>query len=77
MSRSGSYRRWVREAKIRRKQRISSRYWYVKCRGVLDKGKIHCSCWMCSAKTNKDGPPISELRRNKEIIAEELFVNED
>lgn len=35
--------------------------------GKLVKGKIHCSCPMCSVKTHKDGPRISELRRLKEF----------
>ena len=26
-------------------------YWYVDHRGKLNKGKIHCSCGMCSTKT--------------------------
>lgn len=30
-------------------------YWYVKHRGELNKGKIHCSCGMCSAKTRNKG----------------------
>lgn len=30
-------------------------YWYVKARGQLSKGKIHCSCPMCSAKTKNKG----------------------
>ena len=38
-------------------------YWYVDCRGKLDKGKIHCSCGMCSAKTRNKGK-----RRNKYSI---------
>lgn len=35
-------------------------YWIVDCRGKLNKGKIHCSCGMCMAKTRNKGK-----RRNK------------
>ena len=27
------------------------------------KGKIHCSCWLCSAKTRKHGPTITDIRK--------------
>ena len=30
-------------------------YWIVKARGQLNKGKIHCSCGMCMAKTRNKG----------------------
>ena len=30
-------------------------YWVVNHRGKLNKGKIHCSCSMCSAKTRNKG----------------------
>lgn len=33
-------------------------YWYVNHRGKLNKGKIHCSCSMCSYH----GPSQSEIR---------------
>ena len=35
-----------------------SPHWYVNHRGKLDKGKIHCSCAMCSAKTRNKGSRI-------------------
>lgn len=35
-------------------------YWIVNHRGKLSKGKIHCSCGMCMAKTRNKGK-----RRNK------------
>lgn len=60
-----AYRRDVRARKISRKRRISQNYWYVEHIGMLDKGKIHCSCPMCSAKTKVLGPPVSEIRRQK------------
>ena len=30
-------------------------YWYIKHRGMLGKGKIHCSCPICRAKTRNKG----------------------
>ena len=30
-------------------------YWIVSARGQLDKGKIHCSCGICMAKTRNKG----------------------
>lgn len=30
-------------------------YWIVRARGQLNKGKIHCSCGMCMAKTRNKG----------------------
>lgn len=30
-------------------------YWFVKYRGYLSKGKIHCSCGGCSQKTRNKG----------------------
>ena len=63
MDRSRDYYRKVRENAIRRKHKISKGYWHVKHLGVLSKGKIHCSCWMCSTKSKFLGRPISEQRR--------------
>ena len=56
MKRGIAYRREVRNKQITRKKRIlhfQSCYdpFYPKD-GYLDKGKIHCSCWMCQGKTN-------------------------
>ena len=56
MSRGIVYTREKREQHIARKKRIIHQYacidkWY-NCDGKYDKGKIHCSCGMCRAKTN-------------------------
>ena len=48
-------RRDVAQAKAERKARIiheQNDYWGYKYIGELRKGKIHCSCPLCSAKTN-------------------------
>lgn len=62
-NRTRAYYRDVRNKAIARKLRISANYWHVKAPGVLSKGKIHCSCWMCSEKSKYLGRPISEQRR--------------
>ena len=55
MKRDLGYLRRQRAKHIKRKKRISQHYWYVKHDRMLDKGKIHCSCPMCSAKTKNKG----------------------
>ena len=48
-------RRWRNHQKAVRKQNISRHVygfeWY-ECLGKYDKGKVHCSCPYCTAKTN-------------------------
>ncbi|WP_205628759.1 hypothetical protein, partial [Acinetobacter baumannii] len=47
---------------IQRKAKIAKRLgWHVPFKGQLTKGKVHCSCWMCSQKTNKNGFPHSQI----------------
>lgn len=62
-----AYRRDIRDRKIRRKRAISKNYWHVDHLGMLDKGKIHCSCWMCATKSKTLGRPHSELKRAPRI----------
>jgi hypothetical protein len=38
-------------------------YYYVPSRGYLSKGKIHCSCNLCSAKTGKKNYSVNDLRK--------------
>ena len=48
-------RRDTTEAKVKRKMRIVHElndYWFYEHRGQYRKGKIHCSCPLCAAKTN-------------------------
>lgn len=66
MNRPKEYVRFQRYTHIQRKKRIIKEqdgYWHYKHDGVLSKGKIHCSCYMCAAKTSLHGPKISELRK--------------
>lgn len=54
MKRSRQYRRKQRQRVINRKKNIirnQNNYWHYEHEGVLSKGKIHCSCWMCRNKS--------------------------
>ena len=58
MNRDKNYYRKMRAKHIRRKKTIAEKLYgegYYKCDGAYDKGKIHCSCPMCSRKTNNRG----------------------
>jgi len=46
---------------IQRKIKIAKHLgWQSRFPGYFAKGKVHCSCWMCSQKTKKDGLPHSQ-----------------
>ncbi|MBR1385091.1 MAG: hypothetical protein IJ555_14985 [Ruminococcus sp.] len=65
MSRSRAYTRHQRINHIGRKKRIihnQNDYRYYKHEGMLSKGKIHCSCWMCRTKSY-NYPKIQDVRR--------------
>jgi len=49
-NRSRSYYRRVRKKAIERKKRLIDEvlYWDLDVDGKLDKGKIHCSCYICA-----------------------------
>lgn len=56
--RSRAERRKLRYKKIKRKKKIAKEVYgfpYYHEDGKYSKGKIHCSCPMCSAKTNTIG----------------------
>ena len=53
-----AYARKMRWKHIQRKKKIAEKLYghgYYKCDGKYDKGKVHCSCPMCSRKTNNKG----------------------
>ncbi|MFX3660983.1 MAG: hypothetical protein ACE3JN_13085 [Ectobacillus sp.] len=61
-NRNRAYYRHHRRRAIKRKSKIAEHNgWYVPSNGYFAKGKVHCSCWMCSQKTNKDGFPHSQI----------------
>lgn len=61
-NRSRSYYRHHRNRVIQRKTKIAKQIgWHSRSTGYFAKGKIHCSCWMCSNKTKYDGFPHSQI----------------
>ena len=61
-NRSRVYIRHQRNRVIQRKKKIAIQYgWRPKFDGYLARGKIHCSCPMCSIKTKKNGFPHSQV----------------
>ena len=70
MSRTRSWRRFQRNRAIHHKSMILRDYWKLNYPdywtperyGVLSKGKVHCSCWMCRTKSYDD-PRIMDKRR--------------
>ena len=73
MNRTRDYYRKQRAKHINRKKRIIHElidYWGYKHDGVLSKGKIHCSCWMCSGKTKVHGWKPRDLRELEGIKCE-------
>jgi hypothetical protein len=66
-------RRDTTEAKVKRKMKIVhdlNDYWFYPHEGQYRKGKIHCSCPMCAAKTNsrlnKSAGPVYNAPINPE-----------
>lgn len=69
-NRSQDYYRHHRNRVINRKKKIiklANNYWHTEYDGILSKGKIHCSCWMCSNKSKVRGLKISDLRKEAKI----------
>lgn len=65
MNRTKQFNRQQRVKHINRKKRIikeQHNYWNYRFSGELNKGKIHCSCWMCSGKTAVHGYKPRDLR---------------
>ena len=61
--------RYERFRHINRKKRIikdQHNYWSYKHEGMLSKGKIHCSCWMCRSKSY-DEPSMSDKRKMEKM----------
>ena len=66
MRRTKQWRRCKNYSKALRKAKIIHNqhdYWNYKSLHQLVKGKIHCSCWMCSSKTKVHGYSVSDLRK--------------
>ena len=66
-NRNRAYYRKMRIKHINRQKRINKSYgwyWYYKYDGMYSKGKIHCSCGLCSAKTRNKGYKRRHVRGN-------------
>lgn len=68
MNRTRDYYRKMRKKWIQKRRKMDEAlyngdgHWYS-VNGKYSKGKIHCSCYMCSAKTNVRGWKISDQRK--------------
>ncbi|WP_341300455.1 hypothetical protein MHB44_19150 [Lysinibacillus sp. FSL H8-0500] len=63
-NRNRAYYRHHRRRVIQRKLKIAKSYdWQFRYAGQLAKGKIHCSCWMCTQKTKRDGFPHGQIKK--------------
>ena len=60
-NRHNSWRKAIRKRNIDRNVHWGGD-WYDNLH-QYSKGKIHCSCELCSAKTRKDGHTISDIRK--------------
>jgi len=72
--RTRAYRRYQRNRSILRKKNICRKVWngsFYPHDGMYSKGKIHCSCWMCSGK----GLLGEHLWTKGEILAYEDMEN--
>ncbi|HDX9611395.1 TPA: hypothetical protein ROY01_002440 [Bacillus toyonensis] len=59
--RTRAYTRHQRQRTMRRKMNIAKHAWgYTpEIPGIFAKGKVHCSCGMCTIKWRTEGPPAS------------------
>ena len=69
------YNRHHRERVIKRKKDLSNQLYghdYYRHDGKYSKGKIHCSCDMCSNKTKIHGFSRSDMRKRDSINLQDL-----
>jgi len=79
MNRDRGYYRKERIKHIQRKKRICDEVWndgdtYFKFDGQYSKGKIHCSCSLCAAKTRVNGYKISDQRKQDRMTYQEKEI---
>lgn len=78
--RDRGYYRFQRRKHIKAKKLKASSwgdYFFFDHEGKLDKGKIHCSCWMCRAKTYDSYKHSDEIKIERLNSSEEDFENEN
>ena len=78
-NRERAYYRHHRKRVIQRKAKMAKQIgWHSRFTGYLAKGKIHCSCGLCTQKTNKHGFPHSQVaqleRLNSKLL--DYFIGE-
>ena len=79
-NRHNSWRKAIRKRNIDRSVRQRCSWgscgdWYNNLH-QYSKGKIHCSCELCSAKTRKDGYAISDVRKIQRLEYDDLREGE-
>lgn len=63
-NRNRAYSRFQRIRIIIKKKKLAKMNGFTyRSDGYLAKGKIHCSCWMCSVKTKRDGFPHAQIKK--------------
>ena len=77
MNRTRSYRRAIRNRKIARKKKICKQLYWIGANwfehdGQYSKGKIHCSCPMCTWNKTFDLPRLKDLKE-KDFVKQALF----
>lgn len=74
-----AYRRAQRERVIAHRERINANVYnlpnsgFAKVRGKLAKGKVHCSCPLCAAKSKQDRGVKSRSIRNYKTSDQRKF----
>ena len=79
-NRTIDYYRKQRIKHINRKKRIIHElddYWSYKYDGMLSKGKILCSCFICSGKSAVHGPTIRDIRIKEGLDQQLLDLQEE
>ena len=75
MNRTQDYYKHHRKRVIEKKKKFVKQYYnfdYYKIDGKYSKGKIHCSCPMCSSKTKLCGLSASDMRKRDSIDFQEI-----
>lgn len=67
MKHDRAYHRFKTSIKQRRKMKMNRWIGFNYVPGYFRKGKIHCSCPMCSIKTNRNGHKISEFKKLQDM----------
>ena len=75
MNRTQDYYRHHRKRVIEKKKKFVKQFYdgfYYEVEGKYSKGKIHCSCHMCSGKTKVRGLSISDMRKRDNMNFQDI-----